>query len=137
MFAGTAAAAAPTVLSVTPSTQTVPGDSGFGIVNYTVGFNNNVPPGGIYYAVASGPDGASASFSDAAPCTVNATDATCPVTYNGTAGTDNLVFFYSPTTAAPVQYTANAPQVTGTLIITGPVNEITAVPAATHVAQGQ
>ena len=142
MFAGTAAAAAPTVLSVTTaSTLTVKGEDPAvpGTATYTVGFNNDLGPGGIYYAIASGPDGANATFAAAKPCpvNVNATDSTCSVEYNGNAGTNNLVFFYSPTTAAPVQYTANAPQVTGTLIITGPVNAITAAPATAHVAQGQ
>ena len=94
MLAGTAAAAAPTTLTVTPSTQTI---AGSGNAQYTIGFNNDVPPGGIYYAVASGPDGASAPFSAALPCTTMTNNAICTVVPGGTAGTDDLVFFYSPT----------------------------------------
>jgi len=136
MFAPTAAAAAPTVLTVTPGTQTVAG-GGASSGQFTIGFNNNVPPGGIYYAVASGPDGASAPLTDALPCVANATDATCTVTTNGTAGTDHLVFFYSATIAPTVPFTDGAPTVDGTLIVTGPVHAITATAPATHVAQGQ
>ena len=136
MFAPAAAAAAPTVLTVTPGTLTVAG-SGASSGQFTIGFNNNVPPGGIYYAVASGPDGASAPLTDALPCVANATDATCTVATNGTAGTDNLVFFYSATIAPTVPFTAGAPTVDGTLIVTGPVHAITATAPATHVAQGQ
>ena len=112
MFAPTAAAAAPTVLTVTPGTQTVAG-GGAGSGQFTIGFNNNVPPGGIYYAVASGPDGASAPLTDALPCVANATDATCTVATNGTAGTDHLVFFYSAT-IAPKFY---VPALVGTSIV--------------------
>ncbi len=136
MFATTAAAAAPTVLTVTPGTGTVAGD-GASSAQFTIGFNNSVAPGGIYYAVASGPDSASAPLTDALPCVVNAADATCSVTTNGTAGTDHLVFFYSPTIAPTVPFTAGAPSVEGTLIVTGPVHAITATTPATHVAQGQ
>lgn len=136
LLAPTAAAAAPTVLTVTPSTQTVAG-GGAGSAEYTIGFNNDVPPGGIYYAVTSGPDGASAPLTDALPCLINDTDATCTVTTNGTAGTDSLMFFYSPTSAPTVPFTDGAPSVEGTLIVTGPVNAITATAPATHVAQGQ
>src|SRR5664279_4970259 len=117
----TARAAAPTVLTVTPGTRTVAG-GGASSGQFTIGFNNNVPPGGIYYAVASGPDGASAPLTDALPCLVNATDATCTVTTNGTAGTDHLVFFYSATIAPTVPFTDGAPTVEGTLIVTGPVS---------------
>lgn len=136
MLAPSAAAAAPTVLTVTPGTQTVAG-GGAGSGQLTIGFNNNVSPGGIYYAVTSGPDSASAPLTDALPCVVNATDATCAVATNGTDGTDHLVFFYSPTIAPTVPFIEGAPSVEGTLIVTGPVNAITATAPTTHVAQGQ
>ena len=64
----------------------------------------------------------------------NATDATCTVTTNGTAGTDHLVFFYSATIAPTVPFTADAAKVDGTLIVTGPVHAITATAPATQYA---
>lgn len=137
ILAGPASAAAPTVLAVTPTTQTVAGGVGAGTADYTVGFNNELGVGSIYYAVASGPDGASAPFSAGVLCPENVTDSTCTVDFNGTPGTDNLVFFYSPTTTATAQFTAGAPQISGTLIVTDVVNSITAAPTSAAVAQGQ
>lgn len=136
--AASASAAAPTTLVVAPpSTKTVAqGDTAV----YSVGFNNTVAPGGIYYAIGSGPDGASAPFSAALPCTVNlaGTAADCSVTNTSSvAGTDNLTFFWSPTSAPTAQFVASDPTASGKLIVTGPVNAITASPATTHVAQGQ
>ncbi len=136
MLASTAAAAAPSILTVTPSSQTVAG-GGAGTADFTIGFNDTVAPGGIYYAVTGGPDSASAPLTAAVACQVNTNDATCTVMTNGTPGTDSLMFFYSPSNLPTIAFPAAASSAVGTLIVTGPVTAITAVQPVTHVAQGQ
>jgi len=138
--ATSASAAEPSTLAVTPASAATQTVATGGSASYTISYNNDISGGSIYYAVASGPDGASAPFTAGKLCVTDpapAKSATCTVTNGGTAGQDKLVFFFHQSTTPTAQFLASDPSVTGAVLnITGPINSI-AADSTGHTAQGQ